>query len=104
MAKLPKDFYELIKIVDGDDMFGIDVNHPDLAKARALIGDKPFITKGAKNLMHKVFIYKGTKLVHQCEGYDAAGLFLKMSSTTVRNRADDGNPTRSGYTIKVEKK
>lgn len=54
--------------------------------------------------MHKVFIYKGTKLVHQCEGYDAAGLFLKMSSTTVRNRADDGNPTRSGYTIKVEKK
>lgn len=104
MPALPNEFYELIKILDGDDMFGIDVNHPDLVKARTLIGDTPFITKGSKTLMHKVYIYKGTELVHQCEGYDAAGLFLKMSSTTVRNRAGDGNPTRSGYTIEVEKK
>ena len=104
MARLPDEFYELIKIVDGDGTFGVDVNHPDLVKARALIGDKPVITKGAQSLMHTVFIYKDDKLVHQCEGYDAAGFFLKMSSTTVRNRADDGNPTRSGYTVKVEKK
>ena len=104
MARLPDEFYELIEIVDGEGVFGIDVNHPDLVKARTLIGDKPLIVKGVRTPMHKVFIYKGTELVHQCEGYEAAGLFLKMSSTTVRNRADDGNPTRSGYTVKVEKK
>ena len=101
MAKLPKEFYDLIKIVADDNAHGIEVNHPDLVKARAMIGDKPIITKGPHRQMHKVFIYKDNELVHHCMGYDAAGLYLKVSATTIRERVNDGKPTRSGYTIRV---